>query len=95
MIVWTLAGTSAFFAIVAGWSLYVQYKVRDKLETELIDIYARLSVTLMLMRQIDVRQMFESDDEVGMVFQQLSALVQSLGVMIGESNDPSQQTFPP
>ena len=42
----------------------------------------RLSDTIKTMRSIDIRGSFESDDEVGGVFQQMKAMIEALDVFI-------------
>lgn len=42
----------------------------------------RLTATIQSMRSIDIRGSFESDDEVGGVFQQMKSMVEALDVFI-------------
>lgn len=42
----------------------------------------RLKKTIQTMRSIDIRGSFESDDEVGGVFQQMKAMIEALDVFI-------------
>lgn len=42
----------------------------------------RLTDTIKTMRSIDIRGAFESDDEVGGVFQQMKAMVEALDIFI-------------
>jgi hypothetical protein len=47
-------------------------------EESIEQFYSALTVTLANMRLIDARQMFENDDEVGTVFQQLVDILANL-----------------
>jgi hypothetical protein len=63
----------------------------DALEQQLLDTYSMISVTLHTMRTLDERRMFEDDDEVGVVFQELVTVVNNLRPFIYESvNDNTQ-----
>jgi len=61
-------------------------------EESIEDFYSALTVTLANMRLIDSRQMFETDDEVGTVFQQLVDILSNLrpilyGVDVDENKE--------
>ena len=52
----------------------------------------RLKSTIQTMRSIDIRGSFESDDEVGGVFQQMKAMIEALDVfIITESADAEEE----
>jgi hypothetical protein len=52
----------------------------------------RLKATIQTMRSIDIRGSFESDDEVGGVFQQMKAMIEALDVfIITESADAEKE----
>lgn len=57
------------------WNLLQKIKIY---ENSIEQFYSALTVTLATMRIIDSRQMFETDDEVGTVFQQLVDIVSNL-----------------
>lgn len=59
------------YSLGATFALVRQVKLNVELEDALINVLDRVSVTLKLMRQLDDRQLFEADDEVGEVFAQL------------------------
>lgn len=61
--------------------LYLVWNLSRKItiyEQTIEQFYSALSVTLANMRLLDARQMFETDDEVGTVFQQLVDIVNNL-----------------
>lgn len=60
-------------------------------EENIQEFYSALSITLHTMRVIDEKKMFESDDEVGEVFEQLTDIVNDLrpllyGTELDENN---------
>ncbi len=67
----------------ACWNLLRKNEVME----DAIDIfYTRLDTTLKTMRAIDSRQMFEKDDEVGSVFNQIVDIVNDLRPLLYGSN---------
>ena len=67
----------------ACWNLLRKNEVME----DAIDIfYTRLDKTLQTMRAIDSRQMFEKDDEVGSVFNQIVDTVNDLRPLLYGSN---------
>jgi len=67
----------------ASWNLLRKNEVME----DAIDIfYTRLDKTLQTMRAIDTRQIFEKDDEVGSVFQQIVDTVNDLRPLLYGSN---------
>jgi hypothetical protein len=67
----------------ACWNLLRKNEVME----DAIDIfYTRLDTTLKTMRAIDSRQMFEKDDEVGSVFNQIVDTVNDLRPLLYGSN---------
>ena len=67
----------------ACWNLLRKNEVME----DAIDIfYTRLDTTLKTMRAIDSRQMFEKDDEVGSVFNQVVDIVNDLRPLLYGSN---------
>ena len=77
------------------WTTYVQYVKNERYEQQLIDsdeqlkaVFAKISLTLHSMRILDEKKMFESDDEVGTVFQQLVDIVNDMRPMLyGVNNE--------
>jgi hypothetical protein len=72
--------------------LEMQEVQTDELEQRLLDTYGMISVTLHTMRTLDERRMFEDDDEVGVVFQELVTVVNNLRPFIYESVNDDTQT---
>lgn len=56
---------------ILSYTTYINYKKVEKYEEYINMFYSRVSIVLATMRVIDERKIFESDDEVGDVFQQL------------------------
>lgn len=51
----------------------------------------KIKLTIKMMKSIDLRGSFESDDEVGSVFVQMKAMVDSLDVfLVTETNDEQE-----
>ena len=67
---------------VLGYTTYNLLRKNEAYETEIEEIYTRISITLHTMRAIDERKMFETDDEVGAVFHQLSDVLSTLRPII-------------
>ena len=65
-------------SITLGYLVYNLTKKIEIYEAAIEEFYAALSITLHNMRAIDERQMFESDDEVGSVFEQLTDMINEL-----------------
>ena len=72
-----LAGI-AIVITVQGYLIWNLTKKITIYEQTIEQFYSALTVTLSTMRMIDSRQMFETDDEVGTVFQQLVDIVSNL-----------------
>jgi hypothetical protein len=69
---------SIISAAAAGYIAYVQYKKNEEYERAIVEFYSAVALVLHTMRIIDEKKMFEEDDEVGSVFQQLVELVNEL-----------------
>lgn len=65
-----------------SYSVYTLYKKIIFFEDEFLKIEQDITDTIELMRQIDIGGAFESDDEVGDVFNQMKRLVDNLGEYI-------------
>jgi hypothetical protein len=69
---------SVILNLVAIYALYNTLRKVELYEEVINEFYSRLSITLHTMRRIDERQLFESDDEVGDVFRQLTDAVDEM-----------------
>jgi len=74
---------------------YVVWNLLQKLEAyeqNIEQFYSALTVTLANMRLIDQKQMFETDDEVGTIFQQLVDIVSNLRpILYGMENNETKE----
>lgn len=71
------------------WNLSAKNKVYEE---SIEQFYSALAVTLTTMRMIDEKQMFETDDEVGTVFQQLVDIMGNLRpILYGMENDENKE----
>lgn len=70
--------------ITLSFLCYNLYKKVVFFEDKIIEIQERIQDTISIMREIDLRGAFESDDEVGSVFSQMKRLVDNLGQYIYE-----------
>lgn len=59
----------------------------DSYEAYFEEIKSRLEKILLTLKQIDVRGSFESDDEVGSIFSQMKATIESLDIFLIQSED--------
>jgi len=71
--------------IVTGFSIFFirnllkqNEQLVNKIVQERIDVISKLNITLSKMRDIDNRQMFEKDDDVGVLFSDLEGLLKDL-----------------
>lgn len=70
-----------FLCILCAVLFYIVWNLSKKIsvyEQTIEQFYSALTVTLATMRVLDTKQMFETDDEVGTVFQQLVDIVSNL-----------------
>lgn len=77
---------SILLNFILVYAAYNSIKKIELLETTINNFYSRVSITLHAMRVIDERHMFERDDEVGEVFNQLTDVVNELRPLIYGSN---------
>lgn len=68
----------SILVIILGYTTLNQMKKVEVYEDNLEQFYEQLSTVLRTMRELDQKQMFETDDEVGNVFQQIVETVNSL-----------------
>ena len=74
-----------------GYATYNLLKKLEIYEKSVEEFYTSLSFVLHTMRVLDERKMFESDDEVGTVFQQLSDILFTLRPIIyGKEQDEEE-----
>lgn len=78
-------------AILCITLLFATFNLLRKVEfyeQNIQEFYSALSIVLHNMRLIDTRQMFENDDEVGVIFQQLKDILYTLRpILYGEEAD--------
>lgn len=71
------------------WNLYRKTQIYEQ---SIEQFYSALTVTLANMRMLDARQMFETDDEVGTVFQQLVDIMSNLRpILYGMETNENQE----
>jgi hypothetical protein len=73
--------------LLLGYTTYINYKKVEQYEEYIELFYSRVSIVLATMRAIDSTKMFENDDDVGSVFQQLTDTLGELRPLLyGEAN---------
>jgi hypothetical protein len=81
-LVYTLLVLLAILNIVLGIGLRNLIKQNEELEDTLTDVVEgtriKIETTLQQMRDIDNREVFEKDDEVGATFEQLKNIIEDL-----------------
>ena len=80
------------FTLLAA--LYIIYNLSTKVdfyESNIETFYSKVSVVLHSMRAVDDKQMFENDDEVGTVFQQLNDILGTLRPLIYGISDDQEE----
>lgn len=79
---YTLLVLSVIFNIVLGIGIRNLIKQNEELEDTLTDVIEgtriKIETTLQQMRDIDNREVFEKDDEVGATFEQLKNIIEDL-----------------
>lgn len=65
-------------SVVFGFTTWNLLRKIEVYERNLEQFYSALTVTLANMRLLDEKQMFETDDEVGTLFQQLVDIISNL-----------------
>jgi hypothetical protein len=77
--------------ILLGYTTYVNYRKVEKYEEYVNLFFSRIAIVLATMRAIDSTKMFESDDDVGSVFQQLVDVLGELRPLLyGEPDDEEE-----
>jgi len=74
--------TATILSIVLGYTTYNLLKKLEVYEKSIEEFYTSLSYVLHTMRTLDEKQMFESDDEVGSVFRQMTDILNTLRPII-------------
>lgn len=81
-LVYTLLILSVILNIVLGIGIRNLIKQNEELEDTLTDVVEgtriKIETTLQQMRDIDNREVFEKDDEVGATFEQLKNIIEDL-----------------
>ena len=73
-----------FLSTVAlGYGAWNMIRKNERLEDFVNNAFDEATQTLANMRALDQREMFESDDEVGQIFQQLVKAVHDYAVFLG------------
>lgn len=81
-------GAYAAAATYAALNLLNKLEVYEKTIEE---FYSRLSITLHTMRALDEKKMFETDDEVGSVFERIAETIDTLRPLLyGTPNDKEE-----
>lgn len=84
---WIVISVLILIVGVLSFLCYNLYKKVIFFEDKIVDIQDRVEITLNIMREIDLRGAFESDDEVGDVFSQMKRLLDNLGQYIYEEKE--------
>ena len=84
---WIVISVLLLIVGVLSFLCYNLYKKVIFFEDKIVDIQDRVEITLNIMREIDLRGAFESDDEVGDVFSQMKRLIDNLGQYIYEEKE--------
>jgi hypothetical protein len=83
---------SVVFNAVLLYAAWNSVRKIEMLEDSISNFYSRTQSTLNTMRELDEKQMFEKDDEVGDLFAQLTDTVNELRPFIyGSMNDDGQE----
>ena len=79
-----LVALLTILVIVLSFTTYNLLRKNEQLEDAINEFYGTVNATVRLMRSLDSRQMFETDDEVGNVFKQLVECVDILYTFVTE-----------
>ena len=71
-------------AITLGWTSYNQLRKVERLESWIEDYADRILKTQEVLKEIDNKGNFESDDEVGVIFQSIKETVDELNEITQE-----------
>jgi len=76
--------------VAMGYATWNMLRKQELLERFVNNSFDRARTTLDHMRQLDQRQMFELDDEVGQIFRELVADIQQYAAFIGVETPTDQ-----
>jgi hypothetical protein len=84
---------SFILSAILGFTTWNLLRKIEVYEQNLEQFYSAIAITLATMRQLDEKQMFETDDEVGTLFQQLVDILSNLRpILYGmEPNDNNEK----
>ena len=77
-----------------GYATYNLLKKVEIYEQSIEEFYSRTSIVLHSMRALDEQKMFETDDEVGSVFQQLVDILNTLRPILYGVIDDEEENRP-
>jgi len=77
--------------LVGVYVIYNLVKKNDIYEDTIQKFYAQASYILYTMRYLDAKQMFETDDEVGTLFEQMRDLIFTLEPLIEKDTDEEKE----
>jgi hypothetical protein len=80
--------------IMLGYATYNLLKKVEIYEQSIEEFYSRTSIVLHSMRALDEQKMFETDDEVGSVFQQLVDILNTLRPILYGVIDDEEENRP-
>jgi hypothetical protein len=80
--------------IMLGYATYNLLKKVEIYEQSIEEFYSRTSIVLHSMRALDEQKMFETDDEVGSVFQQLVDILNTLRPILYGVMDDEEENRP-
>ena len=78
MILEILLGITTILSVVLGWTTYNQLQKVERLEDWVENYSARLIQTNNILEELDSEGKFESDDEIGTVFEGIKDAVNEL-----------------
>lgn len=82
-------------SVTGNFMLYnaanIQLKKNEIYEKSIEDFYENLTLVLTTIRTIDEKEMFESDDEVGTVFDQIVETINELRPLLYGANDAENE----
>lgn len=87
MVFWILFVTSIVINIATLIGIRNLLRKNEIYESVIEEFYANLSVILHTVRALDEKRMFETDDEVGSVFQQIVDVLNALRPILYGSDD--------
>lgn len=87
MLVYLMLGIAIIIIVGLCYACWNMLKKNEILETVINVYHARTWRTVVEMRTLDSRQIFENDDEVGSVFKQLLECVNELDAFVTETVD--------